>query len=111
MPGSLVQVGATAMCPHGGSVSIVSSNTRVKLNGQAAATMSDTFTIAGCSFTIPPSKPQPCMTVKWLMPALRVKVNGQAVVLQTSTGLCQTGEQIPQGPPNVVSAQLKVTGT
>ncbi len=99
------------MCPHGGQVTIVSSNTKVLAGGQPVATQSDTFTIAGCAFTIPPSKPQPCVTVKWLVPATRVKVSGNPVILQNSTGLCQTGEQIPQGPPNVTMTQVRVKGT
>jgi hypothetical protein len=111
VPGQIVNVGATAMCPHGGQVSIVSSNTRVMLGGAAAATFSDTFTIAGCAFTVPGPKPQPCVKVQWLVPALRVLVSKQPVILQNSTGLCLSAEQIPQGPPNVVMTQLRVKAT
>jgi len=110
MPGQIVNVGATAMCPHGGQVSIVSSNTRVMLGGQPAATFADTFVIAGCAFTVGP-KPQPCVKVQWLVPAARVLVNKQPVILQNSTGLCLSAEQIPQGPPNVVVTQLRVKGS
>ena len=41
---------------------------------------------------------------------LRVLVNGQPAVLNTSTGLCFSAEQIPQGPPMVVVTQPRVTG-
>jgi hypothetical protein len=54
MPGLVLNVGATAMCPHGGQMSIVSSNTRVLLGGQPAATFSDTYLIAGCPFVVGP---------------------------------------------------------
>jgi hypothetical protein len=111
MPGFLLHVGAQAMCPHGGQVSISSSNTRVKVGGQAVATANDTFSIAGCAFTIPPSKPQPCATVQWLTPAVRVTVNKQPVVLQSSSGLCLSADQIPQGPPQVTTTQTRVSGT
>jgi hypothetical protein len=40
-----------------------------------------------------------------------VLVNSQPVILQTSTGLCQSVEQIPQGPPTVVAAQPRVVAT
>jgi len=40
-----------------------------------------------------------------------VRVGGQPVILQNSTGLCQSAEQIPQGPPNVVMTQMRVRGT
>ena len=111
MPGFLMHVGATAICPHGGQVSIISSNSRVLVGGQPVATLGDTYLVAGCAFTVPPGKPQPCVKVQWLAPAGRVLVGNQPVVLQTSTGLCQSAEQIPQGPPNVVATQVKAMGT
>jgi hypothetical protein len=110
MPGTLFHVGATAMCPHGGQVSTISTNTRVLVSGQPVATMADTYLVAGCPFTIPP-KPQPCVKVQWLVPAARVLVSGQPPILQTSTGICQSAEQIPQGPPIVVATQIRASGT
>ena len=111
MPGFLMHVGANAICPHGGQVSTISTNDRVLVGGQPVATLSDTYLVAGCAFTVPPGKPQPCVKVQWLVPAARVLVGGQPAVLQTSTGLCQSAEQIPQGPPNVVVTQLRARGT
>lgn len=106
----LYQVGATAICPHGGQVTASPGNPRVKLTGQPATTVSDMFTVAGCTFTVPGPKPQPCISVKWLVPATRVKAGGAFVILQTSTGLCQSAEQAPQGPPNVTVTQMRVKG-
>jgi hypothetical protein len=40
-----------------------------------------------------------------------VRVGGQQALLQTSSGLCQSAEQIPQGPPNVIAGQIRVKGT
>jgi hypothetical protein len=110
VPGQIVTVGATALCPHGGQVSIVSSNTRVMLGGQPAATLSDTYPIAGCAFAVG-AKPQPCVRVQWLVPAARVLVNKQPVILHNSGGVCSSAEQIPQGPPKVVATQLRVKAT
>jgi hypothetical protein len=110
MPGFLVHVGATAICPHGGQVSIISTNTRVRVGGQQAATSGDTFLVAGCAFTVPPSKPQPCIKIQWLVQATRVKIAGQPAILQDSTGLCQSPEQIPQGPPSIIVTQTRVRG-
>jgi uncharacterized Zn-binding protein involved in type VI secretion len=113
MADQLLHVGAVAQCPHGGQVSIQSGNTRVKVGGQAVALQNDTYTISACPFQIPTPggpKPQPCVIVRWVKPALRVKVNGQPVILKTSIGLCQSAEQIPQGPPNVTTTQMRVKG-
>jgi len=74
------------------------------------ATMADSFPISGCPFVVS-SKPQPCMRIQWLVPASRVKVGGQLVMLQSSSGICQSAEQIPQGPPNVLATQTRVRGT
>lgn len=111
MPGPLFHVGATAICPHAGQVTTISTNARVLVSGMPVATMGDTFLVAGCAFTVPPGKPQPCIKVQWLVPAVRVLVNGQPAILQTSAGLCQSPEQIPQGPPTVIVTQPRVIGT
>jgi len=110
MSAFVFHVGATAMCPHAGQVQTVSANSRVLVAGQPVAVLSDNFLISGCPFTVPTGKPQPCIQVQWLAPATRVRVNGQPVILQNSTGLCKSAEQIPQGPPNVVVTQVRVRG-
>lgn len=110
MPGTLYHVSASAICPHGGQITAITSNTRVRVSGQPVALVSDTYLVAGCVFTLPNGKPQPCVKAVWLQPALRVKVNGQPVLLQTSSGLCQSAEQIPQGPPTIVVTQPRVLG-
>lgn len=114
MPGPLLHVGAGATCTHGAPVSVISSNSRVLVSGMPVATLTDTYTVAGCPFQVPigtGTKPQPCVKVQWLVPATRVLVNGQPVILQTSSGICQSAEQIPQGPPVVASTQMRVVGT
>jgi len=110
MPGLLFHVGAVAMCPHGGPVNTISSNTRVLVMGMPVATIADTFLVAGCVFQLPGPKPSPCVRVQWLTPATRVLVNGQPAILNTSPGLCLSPEQAPQGPPVVTTTQTRVTG-
>jgi hypothetical protein len=107
MPGALYHVGATAMCTHAGQVQTVSSNVRVLVGGMPVATMADTSLVAGCAFTLP-AKPQPCVRVQWLVPAVRVLVNGVPPLMQTSAGLCLSVEQIPQGAPMIVANQPRV---
>lgn len=102
MPGSLVHVGATILCPHAGQVSVVTTNTRVLTGGQPAATLADLYPIAGCS--------SGCAIAIWIVPATRVFVNGQPVILKNSVGVCQSATQSPQGPPNVVATQSRVSG-
>ncbi len=114
MAAPIVNKDSQIQCPHAATVNIQTSNSQVKADGQAVATMSDTFTVSGCPFQIPigtGTKPQPCVTLQWVVPATRVRVNGQPVLLKDSSGICQSAEQIPQGPPNVVMVQMRVKGT
>ena len=102
------------MCPHAGQITVLSSNTRVLVSGMPVATLADTGTVAGCPFQIPigtGTKPQPCVTARWLVPATRVLINGQPALIQTSTGICQSVEQIPQGPPTITATQTRVIAT
>jgi hypothetical protein len=111
MPGPVVNVGAAATCPHGGQVTIVSSNARVLASGMPLATLADQFMVAGCAFTVPPGVPQPCLIVQWMTPAVRVLINGQPPILQASTGLALSATGIPGGPPIVATTQMRVVGT
>jgi hypothetical protein len=110
LSGFLVHVGASAMCPHGGQVSAITSNTKVFVSQQPVVTQSDTFLVSGCPFA-PGGVAQPCIEVQWTVPATRVTVNGQPTILFDSVGLCLNPEQAPQGPPIVVSTQTRATGT
>jgi hypothetical protein len=110
----LLTSASTIQCTHAASVSASPSSTRVKFGGETAVVLSDTFSVSGCPFQIPigtGTKPQPCTTVQFLVPAVRVKVGGQPALLQSSSGLCLSSEQIPQGPPSVVQVQAKASGT
>ena len=112
MPGPLFHAGATGNCPHGGIISAISSNTRVLVNGMAAVTVSDFTSISGCPFIImPANKSQPCVKVQWITPATKVLICGQPAVLQTSSNLCLSAEQIPQGQGMINNNQTRVTGT
>jgi hypothetical protein len=115
MPGFLMHVNAACQCTHAGPATIVPAQPRVLVSGQPVATLSSQIVVAGCAFTIPGPKPQPCIIIKWLMPSVRVLVMGQPAMLQPAPGvgpgLCQSAEQIPQGPPIVSAVQPRVIAT
>ena len=106
----ILQLGCTIRCPHGGMASVVNTNTRLKAGGNYALLSTDTYTIAGCPFTLPGPKPQPCVTIQWQAEATRVKVAGRPVLLQTSIGLCKSAEQVVQGPALVTGVQTRAKG-
>src|SRR3954453_5191991 len=106
MSGSMLTTASTLMCPHGGTVSISSSNSKVTVNGSAAALADDTFSISGCSFQIPatPPIPSPCTKVQWLMTDMQTTVGGTPTLSESSVGLCLAATQVPQGPVQISSA-------
>jgi hypothetical protein len=118
MPGFLMHVNAVMQCTHGAQATIAPSQPRVLVNGQPIATMASLMTVAGCPFQIPvgaDTKPQPCVLIKWLMPSTRFLVGGQPAALLPAPGagpgICQSIEQIPQGPPMVSVVQTRVIGS
>jgi hypothetical protein len=115
MPGLLMHVNAACQCTHAGPATIIPTQPRVLVSGQPVATMTSQIIVAGCAFTVPGPKPQPCVTIKWLMPSARVLVMGQPAMTipapGVGPGLCQSPEQIPQGPPIVSAVQPRVIAT
>ena len=113
MPGLLLHTGALVQCPHLAPAAITPTQTKVLVSGQPVATTTAKIIVAGCplSSSIPPS---PCTTVVWQLLSTRVKVAGQAILLQpapgTGQGLCQNPSQAPQGAPLVNQLQQLVTG-
>lgn len=110
MSGNTLTINSFLQCPHGGTVQIVSANTRVKADGGFTAQATDTFIISGCPYQIPaaPSPiPSPCILVQWIVPDARNRVNGNFTLSQSSTGLCMSATGIPQGTVIVMNTQTR----
>ncbi|MBX9403063.1 hypothetical protein K4L06_17275 [Lysobacter sp. BMK333-48F3] len=116
MPGLLLHATAAMTCQHvTGQATIAPVQSRVLVMGQPVATIppgAPTIAIAGCLFTLPGGKPQPCVTVRWAMPSARVTVMGLPAMLVPAPGpapgICQSAEQVPQGAPIVGAMQSRV---
>ena len=114
MAAALLTTASTLVCPHGGTVAIVSTNTQVKDASAQLALASDTFSISGCPFQIPVgtgSAPHPCVSVVWNKTNLASTVNGQATLAQDSIGLCLAADQAPQGSVLVQNTQALISGS
>lgn len=108
MPGPVLHAGTVAQCPHGGVLNIIAAGPRVLVSGMPAAVLTDQGLVAGCAFTVPPGKPQPCVTTKWITGAMRVMANGVPLLINPCVAICQSAEQIPGGPPVITSSQTRV---
>jgi hypothetical protein len=111
MASPLLTTASTLQCLHGGTVSIVSSNTQAQA-GAPLALASDTFTVTGCPFQIPASGvPHPCVRVQWTKTNQKVSVNGTPTLSQDSKGVCLAADQAPQGPVFIVQTQPLAGGS
>jgi hypothetical protein len=107
MSGNALTAGTAMQCPHGGQVQAVPANSRVRGDAYLLTT-GDTFTIAGCPFTLPPGAPSPCLSVRWVVADLRVTA-GSPTLSESASGMCMSGASVPQGPVSVVTTQRRVS--
>jgi hypothetical protein len=75
------------------------------------AVLIDQGLVAGCLFTVPTNKPQPCVTTRWIAGATRVVANGVPLLINPCVALCLSAEQIPGGPPIITGSQTRVIAT
>ncbi len=106
---NLLNTSSVLLCPHGGTVEIVSSNTQVMAGGDPLVTASDTFTISGCTFSIGPN-PHPCVEVQWVTPDESSQIGGDFTLNEDSVGLCVAADQAVQGAVEIDSTQESVSG-
>lgn len=108
MPG-LLNASSILMCPHGGTVTIVTTNGQVIAAGDYVVRSSDTFLITGCPFLLG-TVPHPCVQVQWVQPAARSQALGDFTLTEDSVGLCVAVDQAVQGTVQIVSTQPQVAG-
>ena len=102
--GTILTTSATMMCPHGGTVSATVGDGKRATAGDPILAESDTFIISGCPF-MTGSNPHPCVSIRWIAPAVKVTARQSRILTTDSQGLCLAADQVPQGPPTLVAAQ------
>jgi len=106
MPGTILHVGATVACAHGGQATPSVPNPRVSVGGQPVVTIAGPWVVAGCSF-VPTAGNGPCVTGQWTVGATRVLALGQPVVIMSGVSTC-----VPTGTPLMATVgQVRVTAT
>lgn len=106
MPGTLLHVGATVLCSHGGQAQPTAPNPRVLVSGQPIVTQPAPYVVAGCTLPPPPAANGPCLTAQWITGATRVLSNATPVLLLSSQAICA-----PTGTPlMIVVTQMRVSG-
>ena len=106
MPGYFLEQTSSLLCAHGGTATPAMTSARVKVNGVGVVLQSATYSISGCANPPPPNGVGPCTTAGFTTAALRVKVEGQAVLLADSVSM---GTPTP-APLSIISTQVRVRG-
>lgn len=101
---------SSLMCPHGGHVTLSTSNLRVKADGMYVMRSTDQFTISGCSYKLG-QVPHPCVRVKWDVHAERHKSSGDPSLTTESVGICVAADEGAQGTVEISSTQRRGAGS
>jgi hypothetical protein len=99
-------INSKIVCPHGGQVLLLTSNTRVFVGNVPALMESEIHPVIGCAFTVG-SKYSPCVKVGWTQGSVKTKVNGVSLLVKNSIGKCTNLEGAPQGTAIIINTQLK----
>ena len=106
MPASILHVGATVVCAHGGQAMPTDPSAVVFVSGMPIATIAAPHSIAGCTF-VPPTGNGPCVTAQWIVGATQVLSQGQPVAILSGAAMC-----VPTGTPLMpMMAQTLVLAT
>ena len=105
--GNILHAGATIICQHAGQVQPAATDPRVKVSQQAITTLSNTYTVSGCTNPPPNVNVGPCVTAQFMSGATRVKAGGSPVLTRDSSAVCApTGTGV-----NIMNTQLRVKAT
>jgi hypothetical protein len=104
LTGNLINAASTLTCPHGGRIVTAAGSSAVRSDGQAVRTERDVFAVQGCPHRVA-AKPDPCLAVRWSPPGEPVRVDGVAVLTDTTDGQCFGADLLPRGRPLVRTAQ------
>lgn len=111
MPGPIVTMNTQTQCPHGIPGTMVPGASKVLVADGLVLVAGDKGVFAGCPFTVPPSKPQPCATALLTLTASKVLVESKPAILMNPADIAQSPDQIPNGPVVWTNIQTKVIAT
>ena len=108
MPGPIITMNTQTQCPHGIPGTMIPGATKVLVDNGLVLVAGDQGVFAGCPFTVPTGKPQPCVKALLTLTATKVLVENKPVLLVNPADMAQSADQIPNGPVIWASVQTKV---
>jgi len=107
MGGKIVQKTAMVSCDHQAQAQPQMLSTRVKVDGQPAVLVPQTYTVSGCPLNTS-GNPTPCATLMFQQGTMRVRTDMQPLLLDSSTGTA-IGPLPVQGGAQIKGVQSRVT--
>jgi hypothetical protein len=107
----VVTMATLIQCPHAIPGTLATTTAKVLVDGMPPLVSGDKGTVAGCPFTVPTGKPQPCATALLTGLASKVLAENKPVLLLNPSDICQSADQIPNGPVVWGTIQAKVLAT
>jgi hypothetical protein len=111
MAGYFLTTTSVLSCPHGGTVTMSTTNSRVRADGMPIVRSTDTSTIAGCPYTEDGITPKPCVRVRWDVHCEHHDSQGDPSLHLDSVGYCLSAEGGMQGTVVISSTQSRGAGT
>lgn len=111
MAGYFLTTTSVLSCPHGGTVTMSTTNSRVRADGNPVVRSTDTATIAGCPYTQDGVTPHPCVRVQWDVHCEHHTSQGDPSLTLDSVGFCLSVDGGTQGTVVISSTQSRGAGT
>lgn len=102
---------STVSCPHGGTVTMSTTNSRVRADGAPIVRSTDTSTVAGCPYVLGGVTPSPCVRVQWDVHAEHHTSQSDPSLTLDSVGFCLSADGGTQGTAVIASAQSRGAGS
>jgi hypothetical protein len=93
MPGPVLTMQASILCPHGGQVTPTGASNALLIDGAPVLTIATSGVVVGCPAVGQQNEPMPCTTVQF-MPDADLIVGGELVLTMSVNSVC-----MPHGQP------------
>lgn len=108
MPGNILTITSTVMCPHGGRAMLITSNRKVFASSAFALLETDVHSVTGCPFYRGDTY-SPCVRIEWSAGANKVTIHEIPVLVKSSMGKCFNPDGTLQGVATIINTQRKVS--
>ena len=107
MADPLLTTAQAMRCPHGGTARAHGSDHPVRVRGAGIVAQTDPSIVIGCD-AHDADGPCPCVGIRWVTAATRVRMAGLAPLLATGIGLAIRSDGVSAGPITIADGPISV---